>query len=123
MSRTLDLSESKKIFGRRLVRGGARVRGQDPGWGTEGLGRKLVKAAKVFQQQRFNLGGAKNWPALVIQFPKEHHRPENYLESQNDDGVSNKRKCFALGNFLKTGSISRGNCSDLTGTRVDVGNG
>lgn len=51
MSRTLDLSESKKIFGQRLARGGALVQERDPGWGVELLGRNLLRAAKLFQSQ------------------------------------------------------------------------
>src|SRR5579863_8441651 len=61
MSRTLDLAESKKIFGQRLAGEGPGPWGE-PGLGVELMGRKPLRPTKLVQSPTFTAGQREGLP-------------------------------------------------------------
>lgn len=100
------------------MKGETRVWGGERGWAGKSLkSDRSVSTAKILRR-----GASQSCFALVIQFPKQHHRSEYSLESQNNDDVSHERNGFPHGYFGARG-IPRGYSYHLTRARVDAGAG
>jgi hypothetical protein len=50
---------------------------------------------------------------LIVQVPQDHHRPENHLQSQDEERIANRDECVPHGDFLKI-------CGQRNGNRFSV---